>query len=196
MIFERSFKEAAKTIIGRQLVVGTEVAIVLEAQGFSRESNNTSLYRSLLSLQPGDVFIPRRRNAVLTLIACMDGKQTGGCVLIRGIELNGKEIIQGPGKVSHALHLRVPKDPGRILECDDGSLELHMERIGPPRPPPKKPRLQTSIGQAGITKCMPMIAKRYLQRRQAQLSFQAYLNQLIADCVSEAELRRRINTSS
>lgn len=194
MIFETSYKQASAALIGRTLTTGTGQCVILGAKGFSRSSNDAPLYKPMLELRPGDVFTPRLRNAILLLTVCMDGKRSGGCVLINAIEING-HVVKGPGRVSEALGLTVPKDPGRMLEREDGTLELRMSRLGPPKPAsqPVRKRNTNGLGDATLSKHMPAIAKKFLKLpADGRSSFEEYLNQLLTDCHDERELRRRL----
>jgi hypothetical protein len=193
LFFDLSYKDAAKAVVGRTLVAGSRQAVILETQGFSRASNDAPLYKPMLELRPGDVFTPRQRNAILTLIVCMDGGQSGGCVILRSIEINGG-IITGPGRVSEALGMTIPKDPGRVEEHDDGTLELKMARLGPAKmPKPVRERRGNGIGDAVLTRQMPSIVKRFLHlSAEKRGTFESYLNTLLDGCHDESELRRRM----
>ena len=194
MLFEFSYKEAAQATIGRTLVTGQGQCVILRAKGFSRASNDAPLYKPMLELRPGDVFTPRRRNAILLLTVCNDGSQSGGCVLIDAIEINGR-VIEGPGRVSQALGLEIPKDPGRMVEREDGVLELRMSRLGSPKLPsqPVRKRNSNGLGDAALAKHMPAIAKKFLKLpANGRSSFEEYLNKLLADCHDESMLRRRL----
>ena len=142
LIFQKKLKEFASELIGRTLVAGPTQAVILETRTFPRKQNDTPNYQPMLTMRPGEVFTPLHRGvAILPLIVCNDADgQTGACVLIQSIEVAGS-MISKPGAVSKALGITVPKDPGRIEEHADGSLELVMARLGPavmPSKPAKK----------------------------------------------------------
>lgn len=109
--FQENFLRAAKEAVGKKIKVGAKEAEVLEAQGFSRRENDTPLYTPILSMQPGQVYCPRYRGAILFLVACRDG----GCALIKKISINGT-VHKGPGKVSEALGLTEHGQSGTLTE--------------------------------------------------------------------------------
>jgi len=123
--FDQSYGKLAKALVGRTLVVGKTEVEVLAAQGYSRESNSDPLYEPVISKNPGEIYCPRHRGAILLLIACKDKSLEGGCVLIRKIKI-GEVEYSGPGLVSEALGITEHKSTGQIREVR-GKLVLSMD---------------------------------------------------------------------
>ncbi|TAK04761.1 hypothetical protein EPO33_02065 [Patescibacteria group bacterium] len=189
-LLDMNHKELARQLMGAQLIVGGVAATILEAQGYSRKENSDPLYRPLLALPPGSVYCPRRRNAILTLIACRDGGEPGGCILLRTIEVDGA-VVQGPGRVSEALGITTHAQQGTLVPHGDDVIELQLgagtKAPSVPMPPPGG----RGIGDETVKRLMPLIVKAYMKSGKG-VSFQAYLNKTLAECPTERDLRRRL----
>lgn len=197
-LFEFSHKELAKALLGRTIVVESRNVVILEAKGFSRKENDAGIYKPIVFLQPGQVYCPRSRNAILLLIACKDGMDIGGCVLVRAIEVDGA-VVEGPGRVSDALGITDAKAQGLVRELPDGTLTLEMPLLEPPKVRPGvaasgKKRAGNGLGEETLRRHMPAIAKAYLKAKRADpaLTFEGMLNALLAECKDEASLRKRL----
>lgn len=189
MLFASSYKVAAKAVQGKRLVVGGRVGWILKAKGFSRVQNDAGVYRPVVEMKPGQIFCPRMRNAILILVACLDGDEPGGCVLIDEIELNGL-IVKGPGRVSEALGLEDPKAFGRIRE-DGCDLVMDIEGVRLRTPPALKVRSCRPLGKAVLEKHMPRLVKMYRARKAAEsdCTFEIVLRECVSNCREESELR-------
>lgn len=190
--FKPDYKQLAKALVGRKMIVGSKEVTILEAKGFPKRENETPLYLPIVSMQPGQIYCPRLRNAVLLLVACNDGANIGGCVLVKAIELDD-EVIQGPGRVTAALGIEA-KSTGHITERDDGTLELHTSLIKPKAVKGKKksdrPRVPAGIGEETLKKLMPDIAKAFIKRRgELNMNFGAFVDKILTECASEREVK-------
>lgn len=188
-MFAVSYKDAASAAQGKRLVVGGRVAWVLRAKGFSRVQNDGGVYRPVMEMDPGQVFCPRMRNAILILVACYDGGKPGGCVLIDEIEIGG-EIVKGPGRVSDALGLQEAKAVGQIRE-DGCDLVLEIEGIRQKPPPALQLNPRRSLGKVVLEKYMARLVKVYRLRKAAEVActFEAVLKECVEHCRQENELR-------
>jgi len=118
-LFEQGYRQLARALIGRKLVYdGMAEVEITKAQGYSRKENESPLYEPLLTMKPGEVYCPRYRGAILILIACLDGDESGGCVLLRAVKL-GEAVRKGPAAVAIALSVTDHKTRGRIIELRD-----------------------------------------------------------------------------
>ncbi|MDD5438037.1 MAG: hypothetical protein PHC70_02745 [Patescibacteria group bacterium] len=113
--FHQNFVSAAKSAVGKKIRIGGLEAEILEAKGYSRSDNDTPLYSPIISMQPGGVYLPRYRGGILFLIACRDGMDAGGCILVKKISING-DVFNGPGRVSEALGCTTHGQSGRLTE--------------------------------------------------------------------------------
>ncbi|MDP3735104.1 MAG: DNA-3-methyladenine glycosylase [bacterium] len=194
-IFAHNTGEVAKNLIGMTMVVGKLDAVILEAKGYSRSDNEKDgLYRPLLDMNPGEVFIPpRRRGVSLILIATHDRGRPGGCVLIRAGEINGA-VFDGPGKLSRALGINMPAEgTTEWLDEDRFRLVLRGVTLVPELKPARHKKRELSeangngIGKETIRKHIQQIARRYLKERPAGVDFADYINALSAQCMSAKE---------
>lgn len=188
MLFRNSYKAAASAVQGKRLVVGSRAGWILKAKGFSRAQNDEGVYRPVIDMKPGQVFCPRMRNAILILVACFDGEEPGGCVLIDEIELNGL-IVKGPGRVSEALGLEEPKVIGRIRE-DGCDLVMEIEGIRPAKAPAVDVRCR-SLGKGTLEKYIPRLVKMYRLRKavETDCTFEVMLQECVKNCREESALR-------
>lgn len=192
-LFDLNYKDLAKRMIGKTLIAGQINAVILDAAGYAlAENEKDGLYRPMLGMRAGDLYTPRRRNAILTLVVCNDRGLAGACVLIRAIEING-QVVEGPGKVSQALGFTKPKDPGHLEELEGGALEIKMASLGPSVLPlkPAKKRNGNRIGDETLQKHMPAIAKKYLKQGKGT-RFEDFVNALLQGCKNESDLRQRL----
>lgn len=118
MDFSVGYKQAAKSLVGQKLVVGNREAEIVSAKGYSRKENEDPLYAPILDLEPGQVYCPRFRGAILLLIACNDGVSRGGCILVKEVRI-GDEIHKGPGRVTAALGITEHGTTGAIKASRD-----------------------------------------------------------------------------
>lgn len=187
-IFELSFRPLAKELIGRTMVVGSHRVTIMDAKGYPKSDNDTGVYKPVVDMKPGEVFVPRHRNAFLFLIACKDGENTGGCVLVREIEMGG-QLIKGPGMVTQALGIQTHAATGRINEREI-ELSLSMDGIAPPAEAPRdKTAKARKMSEALLRKHMPAIVSGWKKHRKG-INFLDFTNQIIESCQDEPALRR------
>jgi hypothetical protein len=173
---------------GRTFTIG-------QAEGYSREENDVPLYRPILEMEPGRTYFPRRRNAILFLIAC----KGGGCVLIRELRVQDG-IISGPGAVSEAVGVDTPNTEGTVVELGNGDLRLKLsgpvsaKKVTPDVTQTKGARPR--IGPKTLARLMPTIVKAYLASDRKMGTLQAFLKDLLARCATEGELRRALQQGS
>ena len=190
-IFELPYKPLAKELVGKTMVVGQHRVTIMDAQGYPRSENDTGVYKPVVDMQPGEVFVPRHRNAFLFLIACKDGENTGGCVLVREIELDG-HLYKGPGTVTQALGIQTHAATGKLHEREIGELSLSMDGVAPPADPPRdKAAKARKMSEALLSKHMPNIVKAWKKSSQGT-TFLDFTNKLVAECPDEAALRKRL----
>ena len=186
-------KAVARSLLGKSLICGDTEAVILKAAGYSRAQNEgDGLYRPLIELPPGAVYCPRRRNAVLLLIVTADGKESGGCVLMRTVEVGGV-IYDGPGRVTNRLGLNEHGTSGRTEWLDDDTFVVRIEGVPAPRALSKhRPSIQgNGIGKEVLESLMPRIVNKYLAEKPAK-TFHSFLSTLLGECANVAELRKRL----
>jgi 3-methyladenine DNA glycosylase Mpg len=191
-LFTQNFKECAKALLGKRLHVGNQSAWIIDAQGYSRKENSTGIYEPMLHMVPGTVFIPRYRGGFLLLITCHDDGAPGGCVLLRAVS-NGSKIA-GPGRVVDHFGLKTHGLTGEMVEHDAENIEARFKAL---ETTPRSSITQVlsapkGIGTATLQKLMPLIAKSFCKKESG--GFGEFVNELLADCTSEEELKRRIKS--
>jgi len=173
------------------MVVGQRRVTIMDAQGYPKAENDTGVYKPVVDMAPGEVFVPRHRNAFLFLVACKDGEERGGCVLVREIEIDGK-LYKGPGMVTQALGIQTHGATGKLHERDIGELSLSMDGIAPPADPPRdKAAKARKMSDALLKKHMPNIVKAWKKTGQGT-PFLDLLNKLAAECADEVALRKAL----
>lgn len=195
-LFDKSYERAADLICGRTLHAGGRRFTVMRAEGYSKKENEAPLYRPILTMRPGEVYCPRRRNAILVLIACSDGQGRGGCVFIRELRTSTGGVFPGPTAVSQALGIMVPKTTGRVRESPNGDLHLELDAISSGTGSADSDSGQPKAGNGGIgaktlERLMPEIADAYARDSSGQ-SFDAFLSDLLARCRTVGALRRAL----
>ncbi len=193
-IWKKGPKTVAREILGWRLVFGSIDATILEVEGYSRKQNSSGIYTPLLNMAPGQVYCPRRRNSILCLIVTNDGDLSGGCVLIRSIEVNGV-IYHGPGKVTSALGITDARALGHAELTDDEGVILHIGSLlkteSRQRTPPEWAPAGNRIGKKALTRLMPRIIAKYMKDRPG-VKFGEFLNRLLETSQNEADFRRKI----
>lgn len=196
-LFDKSYDRVPDLLRGKILHTPQGRFTINAAEGYSRKENDAGLYRPILGMPPGGAYFPRRRNAILFLIACRDGMAHGGCVLIREVLSASGGVFTGPAAVSEAVGVTVPKTAGRVVELASGDLKLELPGAasaasgsggnggaqGTKRPP--------GIGPKALEALMPQIAERYFATA-SDTPFPEYLEGLLGRCATEAELRQAL----
>ncbi len=189
-LFALNHRELARELMGMRLIVGASTVTILEAEGYSKKQNADPLYRPLLEMPAGSVYCPRRRNAILTLVACHDGGAPGGCILLRAVEIDGA-VVQGPGRVSDTLGIVTHAQQGTVVVHTEDMIELRLgdcKNAPPIKIPPPGGR---GVGDETVKRLMPLIVKAFLKAGKGK-PFQQFLNSMLAACPTERDLRRRM----
>lgn len=117
-MFANEYRTVAHALVGKTIQLDAHSIQILEAEGYSKKSNQSAPYTPITTMRPGQIFCPRHRGGLLVLVACHDRNAPGGCVLIRKIQKNGR-IINGPGRVAQALGITEPETRGVIKQRPD-----------------------------------------------------------------------------
>lgn len=182
-------KEVAKSLLGRDLIVGRYTVAILGTKGFTRKENETGVYRPMLEMSPGSVYCPWGRSGLLLLIVTQDGGMSGGCVLIRTIGTNNG-IIDGPNLVCKALGLSVQKSQGRTEWVDERTVAIHLDSVRELSQPKTRPIASINgIGMVTFQRYIHAIVRKYLKDKPG-INFHQYLNDILAACKTEADLKK------
>lgn len=201
-LFDKSYDVLPDMLRGRILHTPNGEFTITDVEGFSKRENDSPLYRPVLSLKPGQAYFPRRRNAILFLIACRDGMAYGGCVLVRGLLSARGGAFDGPGACSTAVGVAIPKLIAEVVEQPDGHLRLVLPRqltaasTGASAKGSARERPPPGVSREALERRMPMIAEHYLALLASGASavgqFQDFLDALLARCTSEGDLVRAL----
>ena len=193
--WQKEPNEVAKQLVGKTIIVGTVSATVLVAEGYTRKQNESGLYKPILDMPPGQLYCPQHRNAILVLISTRYRGKPGGCVLLRAVEVNGS-ICEGPGRVAECLGIIHSKTMGKAEVIDEGTFWFRLDTSE--HPGAKKPKVKArELHRNGLTaseleRVMPKIARRYLKQKPG-MKFQDYLNDLLAQASTLAELQKLLS---
>lgn len=189
----RDPKDVALDLSGLTLRVGNKKAIIFNATPYDRSEQQRGLYKPMLEMAAGDVYCPKLMTSVLLLITTGTGETLGSCVRIDDIQIGGIRH-EGAGRVTAALGITTAKSRGvaRIVDdiCVEVSLDAHPLQASQDKAS-GKPKREPSIGPKVLAKLLPQILKKYLAERPP-ISFEDYLNNLLRECKSEGDLRRKI----
>lgn len=193
-LWENRASDVAVALKGRSLQVGSQEAVVLQASAYGRSEQERGLYRPMLDMKAGDIYCPRIRNTIMLCIVTGQGRTLGGCVRIDGIEINGARHT-GPGAVSGALGITVPRSKGSARIAGVREVEINLDTI-PLRKPSgsaQKQSLKTKYGisDKAMARLLPLIVNRYLAD-DPPVTFEGFLNTLLQECATETVLRQRI----
>ncbi|MBI4449939.1 hypothetical protein HY634_02690 [Candidatus Uhrbacteria bacterium] len=180
-------RQLASELVGRSLTVGARTVVIIETRPYPRRDTERPLYRKLLDLEPGGVYVSRQYNSTLCHILA----RGGGCVAIRTIAIHGK-IVTGPGRVTAALGLTTPKSTGRLRKLRRGSLMIKMNvPIDlPPRQRQRGRRVMQGIGPVVLARFMSPLVRRWLTfPPKTRGSFPNHLKEVLRRCRNEHELR-------
>lgn len=201
-LFDKSYDVLPDLLRGRILHTPHGEFTITAVEGYSKIENDSPLYRPVLSLKPGQAYFPRRRNAILFLIACRDGMAYGGCVLVRGLLSARGGALEGPGACSVAVGVTIPKLIAEVVERPDGHLQLVLPRqlattsaagAGTKGAPRERP---PGVSREALERRMPMITDHYLailaSGAGAVGKFEEFLDTLLARCNTEGDLVRAL----
>lgn len=196
--WEREPSTVARSLLGLGLGVHGKEAVILHATPYEREEQERGLYKPMLAMQAGDVYCPKLMQSVLLLITTGKGRTLGSCIRIDDIELDGSRY-QGPGRVSDALRIVTAKAKGRAQVVDPLRVEVVFDTpptqarlAARPRPQRKQPLgKDPGLNKEALARLLPKIVDKYLADNPA-VSFEEYLNRLLAECETEWELRKRV----
>lgn len=169
-------------------MINRRSAIIIEAKAYPKQDTERPLYRKLLDLGPGGMYVSRQYNSALCHILA----RGGGCVAIRSIAIDGA-VIAGPGRVTAALGLTIPKTIGQLRETRNGSLVIDVNTPNASPLPQSQPISRTSngIGETVLARFMPQLVRRWLSRSpKTRGSFPHYLKEVLRTCSNARELRR------
>ena len=178
-IWENNPSDVARALQGKTMVFDSGEMTILLADGYPRSENTQNgLYAPILTADPGTIYCPRHRNALLILIATHDQGEPGGCVLIRAAEVGG-HIYRGPGRISSRIQLDTHGMTGSTkwldedtILCELGEKVFHATR--------RRSAIQgNQLGKAKLAELMPLIVARYLKISPEGLTFQDFLNNLL-----------------
>jgi hypothetical protein len=196
-LFDASYDKLDGLLKGKIVRSGSRVFTVTEARGYPKDENDRGIYKPITEMAPGDVYCPRRRNAILFLIACRDGRGKGGCVLIRNLLSPKGGAIDGPAAVSAALGVSEPKTTGKVVELPNGELRVELDGVlsgDMPEYAETMPRGPAGIGEKTLKKHSAKVAAAYSRYLKAHpgIRFADFLASLVSECQTEAALLEKL----
>ncbi len=126
--FSRAAGVVARDLVGRTVVCNAGAspvtAVIVEAEAFEDGADGGVIRKGML-YAPGTIFVMNHRGH-LYLNVGTDAAGKASCVMVRSI-LVGKELVDGPGKVSKRLGVTAALD-GRTLGLELGMLANDLAR--------------------------------------------------------------------
>ena len=190
-IFDKTYDKVPDLLKGRILHANGKKFTINIAQGFAKDENDKGVYKPIVTMAPGRVYCPSVQGHVLMLIACRDGMQYGGCVLIREVLSSTGGAFDKPSKVAKALGINAPKTEGEILERPDGDLELKLTvnpGAGLPIHEPKETApVRRKADKNTFARLMPKITEAW-ERFGKKVPHRTFVQKLYDTCRYEDEL--------
>ena len=124
-IFKLPVADLAQALQGRELgLPGGRVVTITQTDAFPRDQNEKGVYKPMLDMRPGQVFVARVQSAFMFLIVALDGKLSGACVRIIGIDTPEAGEIEGGGRVGKYVGFTEHRQVGLIEERAGKPLRL------------------------------------------------------------------------
>ncbi len=174
-IFDQDVHSLGPDLRGRELELpGGTVVCIEEADVYSRETNEKGVYKPLLEMNPGEVFVPKVMGHPMILIAAKDGGQLGGCVRLKVISTPEHGTVSGGGRVGRFVGVMEHKACGRVREREGEPLLLEIDGVmEPTRPDPKPPK--HPLPERIVSRYMSRLSKLFMELGDTAPEFDPWL---------------------
>jgi len=190
-MFTQDVGAVAAAMIGMTVELpGNRTMIVREAEPFRRNQNESGAYRAIVEMEPGTVYAPKQMASCLLLVAALDHGVKGGCVLVRGIEMDGAEI-RGPGRVTKAIGIHEHRTSGMLETLPNGRLRLTIEGALTPTPPASnggKGKQGAPLTDAALASQLARIGAIYQRDAKSGDTLDGFLAEIRDKCKTVEEL--------
>lgn len=192
-LFTLGVHELAQALQGQELELPDgRVITITQTEGYPRSQNDRGVYKPMLEMSPGQVFIPRVMSAFVFLIVALDGKQAGACVRIVGIDTPEAGEIGGGGRVSKYVGFTEHRQVGRIEERMGKSLRLVMEGTLAPEVPATNGGSKVRLTDRVLSRYADALGGYYTNRPRAGESYDAFLTRIKSEWSNEAQLKKQL----
>lgn len=184
-LFQNDVDALASALIGRAIgLPDGRRCVPTSTRAFPRRDNEKGIYKPMLDMRPGDVFVARQQSAFLFLVVSFDADGNGACVLVDGAVIGGN-AFDGPGRVGGGIGFTAHRQTGSLVERPDGSLALEFTGVLEPKEPAKpSPKLTERLLQDRMTE----VSEAFVARGDETETFERFLERIRAECRTVAEL--------
>lgn len=191
-IFKLQVVDLAQEMEGKELELPDgRVVTITQADAFDRASNTKGVYKSMLEMRPGQVFVARVQSAFMFLIVALEGRLSGACVRIKGLDTPEAGEIEGGGRVGKYVGFNEHKQVGRIEERPGKPLRLIMEGVLTPEVPTSNGGSKVKLTDRVLSRYADRLGE-YFMGNAKDPSYDAFLTRIKTEWGTEAELKKRL----
>lgn len=195
-ILRLGVQDLAAQLQGRELQLPDgRVVTITQADAFDRASNSKGVYRPMLEMRPGQVFVARVQSAFMFLIVALEGPLAGACVRIKGLDTPEAGEIEGGGRVGKYVGFTEHRQIGRIEERAGKPLRLVMEGVLTPEIPATNGGSKVRLTDRVLGRYADQLADHFRSSVRDGESYDAFLTRIKSDWGNEAELKRQLGIS-
>ncbi len=192
-IFKLGVHDLAQALQGRELELPNgRVITITQTEAYQRRMNDRGPYKPMLEMSPGQVFVARVQSAFMFLIVALDGKLSGACVRIIGIDTPEAGEVEGGGRVGKYVGFTEHRQVGRIEERAGKPLRLVMEGTLAPEVPATNGGSKVKLTDRVLGRYADQLGAHFMGHAQAGESYDAFLTRIKAEWGNEAELKRQL----
>ena len=193
-LFGLNVHELAQALQGQELELPDgKIIKILRTDFYTRTENDKGIYKSMLDMEAGRVYVPRVMNAFLFLIVALDGIHSGACVRVTSIQTQ-TGIIKGPGRVGKWIGFNAHQQTGRLVEREGKPLLLSMEGVLTPEILPVQETVLIPMTDSVLSKYTDHLAIHFMSERLDE-AYEEFLERIKREWITEDELKKRLGIS-
>ena len=191
-ILKLGVHDLASQLQGRELQLPDgRVVTITQTEAYPRADNDRGVYKPMLDMRPGQVFVARVQSAFTFLIVALDGKLSGACVRIIGIDTPEAGEIEGGGRVGKYVGFTEHRQVGRIEERA-GKLKLVMEGTLFPEVPATNGGSKVKLTDRVLGRYADALGAHFMAHAQTGESYDDFLTRIKTEWDNEAELKKQL----
>lgn len=195
-IFKLGVTDLAKALQGMELELPNgHVVTITQTESYRRVDNDRGVYKPMLDMRPGQVYVARVQSAFMFLVVALDGKDSGACVRIIGLDTPEAGEIVGGGRVGKYVGFTQHRMVGRIEERVGKPLRLIMEGALTPEVPATNGGSKVKLTDRVLSRYADQLADHFRTNARDGESYEQFLERIKSEWGNEAELKKQLSLS-
>lgn len=195
-IFKLDFTHLAQELLGREIELPDgRVVTITQTDPFDRKSNEKGIYKPMLQMQPGQVFVARVQGAFMFLIVALGNKLSGACVRIKGLDTPEAGEIEGGGRVGKYVGFNEHRQIGRIQERLGKPLLLIIDGVLTPEVPATNGGSKVKLTDRILTRYADQLGTYFMRNAREGESYETFLERIKTEWGTLAQLEQTLGIS-